>query len=513
MNKKEATQELSDFLDFNQSDIGKLSSINPELVNAFEKLFNAVSIEYGSGEMFETIANKLKPIQTENPALPDSERIFKSGDIVVFLSNLTPPQDYPEAGQIVEIQDDVTSNFNAYVQNNQGQIYLANQWVSIKKYPDLKNPGKFKKSSDVKVMNEETGMPNIRMADPIEKQMWLSSPALEVVMIQRMFVPGDIVVVLIPGAKISSMSTPSQNPLLKYQIAKVTKDVSSNLSKIKQNKPITLQTQYVEITAGANSWVIEAIESVSGSPSIRLANTAEAALFDEKPVQEPVQQGSVFKVGDYIRRASWAKDAWVKINKVDLSTGIISGVDESGTKYDYEIESLLASELYKGTDPTNLTLMVPPLVGFKLAVKTIPEQLEYDIMFASNSADRQSPSQSAGDLYRNYKQDSRVMKMLKDTAFEGNDKKYWGLISRKNPRSGQSTFVWRKLVPQPKVVKTNVSAKTSPPKDLTLLSLAELAAKLKDVQDAIKFFEVQDPEYKELWEEMTRMQYEQKIRV
>ena len=172
----------------------------------------------------------------------------------------------------------------------------------------------------------------------------------------------------------------------------------------------------------------------------------------------------------------------------------------------------MASELYKGTDPTNLTLMVPPLVGFKLAVKTIPEQLEYDIRFASNSADRQSPSQSAGDLYRNYKQDSRVMKMLKDTAFEGNDKKYWGLVSRKPP-SGQATFVWRKLVPQPKVVQTNVSAKTSPPKDLTLLSNAELAAKLKDVQDAIKFFEVQDPEYKELWEEMTRMQIEEDNRV
>ena len=510
MNKKEATQELSDFLDFNQSDIGKLSSINPELVNAFEKLFNAVSIEYGSGEMFETIANKLKPIQTENPALPDSERIFKSGDIVVFLSNLTPPQDYPEAGQIVEIQDDVTTNFERDVQNKQASIKLANQWVSIKKWNDPKNPGKFKKSSVVKVIGGNTGMPNIRMADPIEKQMWLSSPMLEVVMIQRMFVPGDIVVVLIPGSKISSMSSPER--LFENLVAKVTEDVSSTFSKNKQNKPITLQTQYVEITAGANSWVIEAIDSVNGSPSIRLANTAEATLFDENTVQEPVQQGRVFKVGDYIRRASWNKDGWVKINKVDLTTGSISGVDESGTQYDYEIESLLASELYKGTDPTNLTLMVPPLVGFKLAVKTIPEQLEYDIRFASNSADRQSPSQSAGDLYRNYKQDSRVMKMLKDTAFEGNDKKYWGLVSRKPP-SGQATFVWRKLVPQPKVVQTNVSAKTSPPKDLTLLSNAELAAKLKDVQDAIKFFEVQDPEYKELWEEMTRMQIEEDNRV
>lgn len=503
MNKKEATQELSDFLDFNQSDIRKLSSINPELVNAFEKLFNAVSNEYGSGEMFMEIGNKF--------SLSDNETIFKSGDVVVFLPTKIPPPIYPEAGQIVEIQDDVTSNFNAFVQNNKAQIYLANQWVSIKKYPDLKNPGKFKKSSDVKVMNEETGMPNIRMADAVEKQMWLSSPMLEVVMIERMFVPGDIVIVLTPGAKINSKS--SSEPLLTYQIAKVTEDVSAFFSVNYKAAPITLKTQYVKITAGENSWVMQAINSVNDLPSIRLANTAEAALFDENTVQEPVQQGSVFKVGDYIRKANWYKDAWVKINKVDLSTGIISGVDESGTQYDYEIEPLLASELYKGTDPTNLTLMVPPLVGFKLAVKTIPEQLEYNVYFNSNSGTRQSPTQSAGDLYRLYKKQPSVMKMLKDTAFEGNDKKYWGLISRKNPRSKEETFVWRKLVPQPKVVKTNVSAKTSPPKDLTLLSNQVLALKLKDVQDAIKFFEVQDPEYKELWDEMTRMQIEQANRV
>ena len=52
MNKKETIQNIEDFIKFNSTDITKLYKAQPLIATAFESVLNALSKEYGSGEVY-----------------------------------------------------------------------------------------------------------------------------------------------------------------------------------------------------------------------------------------------------------------------------------------------------------------------------------------------------------------------------------------------------------------------------------------------------------------------------
>lgn len=72
----------------------------------------------------------------------------------------------------------------------------------------------------------------------------------------------------------------------------------------------------------------------------------------------------------------------------------------------------------------------------KQNIPTKPEKLNFDYLFSSNSGDRKSPTQSAGQLRKMYGGKPKYERELFNTVFQGNDKNWYKLIKDKND-------VWR----------------------------------------------------------------------
>ena len=84
MNKKETTETIKNFLDFNSSDISQLYLMYPEVGNVFTTVLNELSKEYGSGEsvdqkIIELTVTKLPP-KIERPI--QDKKNLKIGDKV-----------------------------------------------------------------------------------------------------------------------------------------------------------------------------------------------------------------------------------------------------------------------------------------------------------------------------------------------------------------------------------------------------------------------------------------------
>jgi hypothetical protein len=105
---------------------------------------------------------------------------------------------------------------------------------------------------------------------------------------------------------------------------------------------------------------------------------------------------------------------------------------------------------------TNQPLPGEATSGYSLPIETIPSKLSFWLNFKSNKGDRQSPTQSAGDLYANYKNHPFTKEELFNTFFKGNDGNWWNLQEVKG------TWRWEKSSPQPKVSSSSTSTTPEP---------------------------------------------------
>jgi hypothetical protein len=86
MDKKEATQNIQDFISFNAFDIALLGIQEPLIAKAFEGVLNALSLEYGSGDNYtkkiEEIVKQQNEILTAKPIRGQEVYELKEGDRV-----------------------------------------------------------------------------------------------------------------------------------------------------------------------------------------------------------------------------------------------------------------------------------------------------------------------------------------------------------------------------------------------------------------------------------------------
>ena len=82
---------------------------------------------------------------------------------------------------------------------------------------------------------------------------------------------------------------------------------------------------------------------------------------------------------------------------------------------------------------------------FKQNIATKPEKLSFDYLLSSNSGDRKSPTQSAGQLRSLYANKPKYEKELFSTLFKGNDNNWYKLGKDKN-----NTWRWEKADEQSK---------------------------------------------------------------
>jgi len=406
MNKQETTKELNDFLDFNQSDIEKLYDTNTELANAFGVLFNAVSNEYGSGEDFTT--------QFKNLTAPAQKSYFKVGDIVVFLTSVGSIKEGDSKtkalpGVIGEIVEDV-SDINVESEGSYFRIQSGNDyWVNKTKIND---------------------MPTIRLADSIEAEMYRNSSA--------------------PSKPSIDVNDPKS--LVGYTLHFSTGEwkVVEFLKNNPKNKRYRLEdltkrklVEYDISMSIVTRWLKG--EKVKGSSGTTYIVELQSNYSAPAPAKQNVSAFPI-KVGDYFRNINWYTSDYVLVEKI--TDDEIIGVDEDGISFSSSKSSFIHNydigEVKVG--PTIDSVLMGRTVT--LDVETLPAQLNYQIGFEKNKGGRQSPSQSAGDLYRAYKNNKEIYDELISTYFKGNDGKWWKLINQNN------TWVWRKPVPQPQMPNT-----------------------------------------------------------
>lgn len=91
----------------------------------------------------------------------------------------------------------------------------------------------------------------------------------------------------------------------------------------------------------------------------------------------------------------------------------------------------------------------------KQTIPTKPEKLNFDYLFSSNSGDRKSPTQSAGQLRSMYSGKPKYEKELFNTLFQGNDKNWYKLIKDKD-----NVWRWSKAEEQSEMKKPEPKPET-----------------------------------------------------
>lgn len=113
MDKQQVTEALKNLLDNNKMDISAMAKNSPEVYDAFNKVVNAISSKYGSGENFDAI-----PPQIYNPSykqfliyINDATRVAPlerntwALDYYQYLLTTKPPQNYPISNFEIDIFD------------------------------------------------------------------------------------------------------------------------------------------------------------------------------------------------------------------------------------------------------------------------------------------------------------------------------------------------------------------------------------------------------------------------
>jgi len=169
----------------------------------------------------------------------------------------------------------------------------------------------------------------------------------------------------------------------------------------------------------------------------------------EKVVEQEVEEQWRFKTLDEIkneglgysglREQTISRFTGKKLTELDNTYGIdqtIKNIENNGSA---SISGFTFSYQYFTKEPIKEIIQQ----GYSLLVETIPSTLKRDYPFSRNRKDRQSPSQSAGDLYRRYAALPDAKLELLNTFFKGNDDQWWNL------QQVSGTWRWEKSSPQP----------------------------------------------------------------
>ena len=134
--------------------------------------------------------------------------------------------------------------------------------------------------------------------------------------------------------------------------------------------------------------------------------------------------------------------------------------------------------------------------GVKQTIETYPEYLSIDFRIADNVDDRKGPTQSAGDLKRNYNSTQYQDEIL-NTYFKGNDGDWYKLNIGKG-----GTWTWKKE----DLPASATQSTSSVNREYNLMSQTELQKLKRDTEAAMSAFEPEDDEYKELEQQLEEIE-------
>lgn len=456
MNKVETTNELQNFISFNKEDIDKLYTNYPVLATAFENVINAISEEYGSGKKFEY-----------EPVI-EKDRLYEVGDYIVVLDTGGTYQTASGAplvgviGQVVRVEKGV----------------LYKQVIEFTSGDDL-----FRMATE----SETTSKKYVRFANPVEIEMYKSVKKEDLLELKKKFSSSPI---------IENLPSPIKKLALNNQVAqgfnpneKLYLNATATQSNFSWEKSPQGYDFWMEIYK--NDWDIYYDNpSKWEAKEVKKADPSKPAIDVNNPKSlvgyTLVFMGSKreFLVISFLRNNPKNKRFEVENleNKqrikydiaMTLITKILSG-QKAGGLYVKELQPEYSSQFVK-------TQTAIQKSENKLNVETIPATLRFGVKFLENKGDRNSPTQSAGDLYRGYNSAKEVSEELLKSYFKGNDGLWYQLVERGN------SWAWKKASPQPITEEV----------DLYKLTQPELVKKESEILEALKSFEEEDPEYEEL---------------
>jgi hypothetical protein len=232
--------------------------------------------------------------------------------------------------------------------------------------------------------------------------------------------------------------------------------------------------------------------------------------YDQSPnLIQPIQDTFGLKIGDNLPQdviSSWAKenknyhpkseDKWSQGSAtVFISDRTIQGFEMldgqlgflvSGTQDIY-----LKAEGFKEFLEAQTTTTTSPSNGISQNIETIPSEMSVDLKMDSNTGNRNSPTQSAGELKTMIKGSPYETEVL-NAYYMGNDGDWYKLNVEKS-----GVWKWKKADSQP-----TQNATTTLNKDYGSMSQFDLKQRISDLEIAMDVFDEEDDEYKEFATEL-----------
>jgi nucleoid DNA-binding protein len=463
MNKKETTEAIKDFVEFNSIDIAYLMNTQPEVSKAFNLVLNALSKEYGSGEEIEIKQEfdytKLFEIQ-ERPVQEVSE--LKVGDKVYIPTMKRGGSDALSTSNIIK------NNRNPFL------------WVT-----EISG-------NSIVLNNDTTDSGDFFYIDDVVP--YPGNPMI-----------GDTVIVK-GNYPLELTITDYDNRYKRYTVVKTEAQVQ--------------ETSRIGALWLASNLYSGAITIKGVEESLTKEQEPEATIdpddFDTLVgltiEQYTSRKYEVYKVMELVKtkkvnvqyRVSNVKSG----NIVNLSIPkpmipeLLRGKTRNGVRIK-EIADLTEDEKRKKIKnydkPTSNTPAISqptaqtPQSEYRLNISTLPEKVNYYALIDVNTGDRPSPSQSAGLLKSMYGLDSKVATGLLNTLFAGNDGKWYKLSERGNK------WVWAAAK------QDEIDKYMSTVKDYSKMPKSKLNDLKNEITEALSVLEPSDEEYKELTQELSEI--------
>jgi hypothetical protein len=289
-----------------------------------------------------------------------------------------------------------------------------------------------------------------------------------------------------------------------------------NNSEIKKTvEPFEHDIYWISLFNQGFSTVRQKVEPEKGifSKIMQLAFRPVSGTYD--PSKQTTTPSSKFKVGDRIKVVNEKKvySAYEKafrslnfknklVNEFDGQNGDL-GVIFAIANHSATNDEMLAINLdsgkqilikSEGVELVNQNTTTQTQSGVKQRIETLPEFLSVDYHISENIGDRKSPTQSAGQLKKDFGQwgGNIYEQELLNTYFRGNDGEWYKINVEKG-----GVWKWKKDNPP-----ANLQTQSTVNRDYQNLSQMELQKLKRDTQAAMEAFEPEDDEYKELQQEL-----------
>jgi nucleoid DNA-binding protein len=464
MNKKETTEAIKNFVEFNSIDISYLMNTQPEVGKVFNLVLNELSKEYGSGEEIEIKQEfdytKLFEIQ-ERPAQEVSE--LKVGD-KVYIPTM-------KKGRFDAIS---TSNV---IKDNRNPFL----WVTEINFYD----------NSIVLNNDTTNTGDFFYIDDVVP--YPGNPMI-----------GDTIIIG-KGDKATEIQ------LISYD-----NNDKSYTAQPQSGNPITIGALVLATGLDAGTMAIKGLEEVNATKEQEPEPMIDPDDFDTLVgltiEQFTSRKYEVYKVMELVKTKKvnvQYKGSNVKSgNIVNLSipktmiTELLRGKTRNGVKV-REIGNLTEDEKRKKIKNYDKPTSSIPAISqptaqvaqdqYSLNIPTLPKRVNYYALIDANIGDRPSPSQSAGELKSKYGLDSKAANGLLNTLFAGNDGKWYKIAERGNK------WVWAAAK------QDEIDKYISTSKDYSKMSKSELNDLKNEITEALSVLEPSDEEYKELTQELSEI--------